>query len=1026
MDGTVEIFGDDLGSTSSFTVCDEMVTMMAGNIYSELEKLIDAYGQESVTGLMPLLVSVLESLETTSAQAKEREEQLELVDEDLQRLVIQYERERGARKRAEERCNEMEDGIDQERKLFKATLKTMETQTKAMETKARSYADQIVGLEEQKTVLNKELTSLTQVHAKIAKNYKELRYQRTLSMEAARNSGRNTPLQDIEKKVLLLDFQDAPSSIENTPDTGCTKRIPAEKCLSGDNNLPINESKSQTSVEAPVKNITGGSNRALKEELKSSELTLEDLQEIPELPENPEELQSEVEQIINSTPELNFVSELIDESTPKTHADDDDEEDVARNNDSLFEELCGSSPEFVSAVDEGSDLQGISSSMDALMMENTQLRDALSDMDMARKSLIARVEELTTEREALQRENENLTQSLTRCESRLRETDQDLQRTQNEIEEARKQSREDAEVDIPAAQRKRFTRAEMARVLMERNQYKEKLMELQDAVRRTEMLRASKEIQAVEMKKPSFWRVFDRLFSSSNGPQGKVTASTPSDISTVNRGHSDPSAYASTQRNSAVGGAFANAHTRGISHNDDAERMPLRGIKHELYRHIRAHIWKTHGRAQLHGWSNPPAAENKGEDHNENEIKGFPVLMQLRLLDQKDPSTKSESFPSLVWICSGTHSVSEVMVIDASSANHVMDQFVFPKTHVLCVTCVPGCSLDYFDQQDSKEDSQPSVKGPTMWLGTQEGSLFVHSALSDWRNCLQKIQLKDAIHSITHTGDRVTATLGDGTLAIFRQNPDRTWDLENPRVVDLGRPQQSIRCSVAVQNEVWCGYRNRIYVVDPRSAKIKRWFEATPHTQSQVRHLAKAEEGVWASVRLDSVLRLFHGETGQLLQEVELDPFIQKMLGSNNFGLSMAKVSSMEVFCDRLWVGTATGMILSIPFSSDRDRQTAAADVHAVPYCSLENAQVSFHGHRDAVKFFACVPGCINMSSSRGVSKHTGNFNMLVMSGGEGYINFRIGDETGDTCEDYGDLLISNPRGRRSERSHLIVWQLQI
>jgi len=47
--------------------------------------------------------------------------------------------------------------------------------------------------------------------------------------------------------------------------------------------------------------------------------------------------------------------------------------------------------------------------------------------------------------------------------------------------------------DAPMAQRKRFTRVEMARVLMERNQYKERLMELQEAVRWTEMIRASRE-----------------------------------------------------------------------------------------------------------------------------------------------------------------------------------------------------------------------------------------------------------------------------------------------------------------------------------------------------------------------------------------------------------------------------------------------------------------------------------------------------------------------------------------------------
>ena len=46
------------------------------------------------------------------------------------------------------------------------------------------------------------------------------------------------------------------------------------------------------------------------------------------------------------------------------------------------------------------------------------------------------------------------------------------------------------QANVSAAHRKRFSRVEMARVLMERNQYKERLMELQEAVRWTEMIRS--------------------------------------------------------------------------------------------------------------------------------------------------------------------------------------------------------------------------------------------------------------------------------------------------------------------------------------------------------------------------------------------------------------------------------------------------------------------------------------------------------------------------------------------------------
>lgn len=59
--------------------------------------------------------------------------------------------------------------------------------------------------------------------------------------------------------------------------------------------------------------------------------------------------------------------------------------------------------------------------------------------------------------------------------------------------------------DIPMAQRKRFTRVEMARVLMERNQFKEKLMELQETMKYTEMQRAKKMQSAQTQNKSRIW-----------------------------------------------------------------------------------------------------------------------------------------------------------------------------------------------------------------------------------------------------------------------------------------------------------------------------------------------------------------------------------------------------------------------------------------------------------------------------------------------------------------------------------------
>lgn len=66
---------------------------------------------------------------------------------------------------------------------------------------------------------------------------------------------------------------------------------------------------------------------------------------------------------------------------------------------------------------------------------------------------------------------------------------------------------------IPMAQRRRFTRVEMARVLMERNQYKERLMELQEAVRWTEMIRYAP-LRFPDSSCASSWLCLDLCFLS--------------------------------------------------------------------------------------------------------------------------------------------------------------------------------------------------------------------------------------------------------------------------------------------------------------------------------------------------------------------------------------------------------------------------------------------------------------------------------------------------------------------------------
>lgn len=96
-------------------------------------------------------------------------------------------------------------------------------------------------------------------------------------------------------------------------------------------------------------------------------------------------------------------------------------------------------------------------------------------MNVVKDDLIVKVDELTGELEMLREEILSLNVSRTK----LRERNSELEEEVKKLREANdaKQDVADEEADVPMAQRKRFTRVEMARVLMERNQYKVRFVE---------------------------------------------------------------------------------------------------------------------------------------------------------------------------------------------------------------------------------------------------------------------------------------------------------------------------------------------------------------------------------------------------------------------------------------------------------------------------------------------------------------------------------------------------------------------
>lgn len=168
--GGVVVYQDDYCSGS---VMSERVSGLAGSIYREFERLIHCYDEEVVKELMPLVVNVLENLDSVLSENQEHEVELELLREDNEQLLTQYEREKSLRKQAEEKFIEFEDALEQEKKELQIQVEHYEFQTRQLELKAKNYADQISRLEERESEMKKEYNALHQRHTEMIQTYVE-------------------------------------------------------------------------------------------------------------------------------------------------------------------------------------------------------------------------------------------------------------------------------------------------------------------------------------------------------------------------------------------------------------------------------------------------------------------------------------------------------------------------------------------------------------------------------------------------------------------------------------------------------------------------------------------------------------------------------------------------------------------------------------------------------------------------------------------------------------------------------------
>ncbi|XP_017688959.1 PREDICTED: rho guanine nucleotide exchange factor 10-like protein isoform X5 [Lepidothrix coronata] len=306
-------------------------------------------------------------------------------------------------------------------------------------------------------------------------------------------------------------------------------------------------------------------------------------------------------------------------------------------------------------------------------------------------------------------------------------------------------------------------------------------------------------------------------------------------------------------------------------------------------------------------------------------------------------SAVSTSLPQgYLWVGGGQEGAGGQ--VEIFSLNRAVPRTVksFPvASPVLCMEYIPepeegdapGC------QEPRAGEQPPPAPHPTVCLGLQDGSILVYGSVDTGTPCLLSCRSPgmQPILCLRHSPEFLFAGLQDGSVAAYPRSNGGLWD---PAVQPTRLPVGTgpVRALLTLEETLWASCANQVTVLDATTLRAQQTFEAHPEAEASVTHMVKAGSGVWMAFASGSSIRLFHTETLEHLQEINVATRTTFVLP----GHKHVRVTSLLICQGSLWVGTDQGIIVLLPVPR----------LEGIPKITGKG-MVSLNGHSGPVEFLA-------------------------------------------------------------------------
>ncbi|XP_053499218.1 rho guanine nucleotide exchange factor 10-like protein isoform X2 [Ictalurus furcatus] len=270
-------------------------------------------------------------------------------------------------------------------------------------------------------------------------------------------------------------------------------------------------------------------------------------------------------------------------------------------------------------------------------------------------------------------------------------------------------------------------------------------------------------------------------------------------------------------------------------------------------------------------------------------------------------SAASTSLPQgYLWVASGgDESYGQVEIFSLNRPS--------PRSVKSFLLASPALSIEYVMEASADENEGQASEGAarignTICVGLQDGNILVYGSVDTAAQCLLTFQNPEGcpVLCLTHTDNFLFAGLTNGKVAVYsRKIAEALWDPDSSRLLVIG--YAPVLKLLNIDECVWASCANQVAVIDSCNLTTQS-FDAHPDPMVTVTHMARAGGGVWMAFSEGSSLRLFHTETLEHLQEINILTRSEYLSPGQT-----VCVTSLLICQGLLWVGTAQGIIITLP-----------------------------------------------------------------------------------------------------------------